>query len=711
MVTRKVLAWNALQIFALLNFVVAQPLFMVLQSFPTISAFFVSHHALPIDIVLLVAAVSFVLPLLLVLLELVSACIGSRCYRVVHLFLMGTLTFLGSLLLLGKLSNEYSYARFLSAVEDVLLPVIAVLLTIGFVRSYTRSEKPRTFVTLLSPGIVLFPAYFLFYSPVADLTIRKEPERIGEAVTVSKPAPVVFILFDELNGMSLVNEQHQINAIRYPNFARFADGANWFRNATTSSAHTTYAVPSMLTGKAPDPDQESIPDRVHYPDSLFSLLYNSHRLHVFESATGLCPRSPNLDLFPLQTRVRALILDAAIVYAKIVTPKGKRHLWPDTRGGVGNFSRPLIDDSPSMPLEERIHYYGRLGQFRRFLEDITPYEGDTLYFLHIMLPHVDYEYLPSGRAYDGPPIDRTIGFGYRGDHWHNDELAVLHAQQRYLLQLECVDRMVGELVVHLHKVGLYDRSVIVLASDHGVSFQSGDSRREITKRTVQDVLPILLMIKTPGQQQRVVSDRNVESIDVLPTIADALGITVPWPTAGQSALDSSAPQRLRKQSQLWNNMLVFQADFDIKYRSAAQQAERFGDGANANDLFRIGPHSDLVGRKVDEFNLLSVSDVTVSIDNREALDRTVYPTRLLLPCQLRGRIEAPSERERAGKLAFAVNGVIRGTTRTYQIDGHEDVWFVMLPEDAVQAGGFDLQVFVVSEVRGAVCLSPARVSD
>ena len=708
MEAKKVLAWNALHVFALSNFVVAQPLFMVLQRHP---AFFIAHRAQPVDIVLLVMAASLGLPLVLVLLELAAACISRRCNRFVHLFHMGTLAFLGSLALLKE---EASYAYFLflrdlpsERVEDVLvfLPVFA--LTVGFVILYARSEILRSFVTLLSLGIVLFPAWFLLFSPVADLILREEPKWAGVADTVENPVPVVFILFDELNGMSLLNEQHEINAIRYPNFARFASGANWFRNATTSSVHTEFAVPSMLTGKAPDP--ERIPDSVHYPKNLFTLLYKSHRLQVLEKLTRLCPEAPNFELIPFGKRAKTLMLDAAIVYAKIVTPRQQANHWPDTTGKWDNFINAPLHDSTLKSREEKIHYYGRLGQFRRFLEGITPNQRDTLYYFHIMMPHVTYEYLPSGRAYGGPGVHETIG--YDEFHWQNDELAVLHAQQRYLLQLQCVDRMVGELIDRLRDVGLYDRSLVFLASDHGVSFQPGEWRRGLSKKSAPDVLPTLLMIKLPGQQDGLVSDRNVESIDILPTIADVLGINVPWRMDGQSALDNTAYQRMRKQSLMFDDKLVFRPDFDLKYRSVAQQTERFGDGANPNDLFRVGPQPKLVGRTVEEFDLLPQSEVTVTIENRAALDPSNYATSVLLPCLLRGRVEAPSEQAGAVELAFAVNGTIRGVTRTYQLSGHEDVWFVMLPEDAFRADKFDLQVFVIADEGGAVRLSPARVLD
>lgn len=84
---------------------------------------------------------------------------------------------------------------------------------------------------------------------------------------------------------------------------------------------------------------------------------------------------------------------------------------------------------------------------------------------------------------------------------------------------------------------------------------------------------------------------------------------------------------------------------------------------------------------------------------------------MLLPCLQRGRIESTAAPNAAVELAFAVNGVLRGVTRTYQLSGHQNDWFVMLPEDAFGANKFDLQVFTTSGTGDGRQLTPVRVVD
>ena len=57
-----------------------------------------------------------------------------------------------------------------------------------------------------------------------------------------------------------------------------------------------------------------------------------------------------------------------------------------------------------------------------------------------------------------------------------------------------------------------------------------------TEANFQDILSVPLIIKAPYQKKGQVSDRYVETIDIVPTIADILEVRVPWPTDGMSAM-------------------------------------------------------------------------------------------------------------------------------------------------------------------------------
>ena len=143
---------------------------------------------------------------------------------------------------------------------------------------------------------------FLAFSPVSRLLESPPEPRLAQ---VPAEAPVVMVVLDELPTVSLLRSDGELDAVRYPNFARLAEDATWFRNATTVHEWTTGAVPPMLTGQRPD----GLPLFIDHPNNLFTLLGGAYDLNVHESQTHLCPPSlcdPDRD--PLPERVGSLLL-------------------------------------------------------------------------------------------------------------------------------------------------------------------------------------------------------------------------------------------------------------------------------------------------------------------------------------------------------------------------------------------------------------------
>ena len=115
----------------------------------------------------------------------------------------------------------------------------------------------------------------------------------------------------------------------------------------------------------------------------------------------------------------------------------------------------------------------------------------------------------------------------------------------------------------------------------------------------EDVLGVPLFIKLPGQNEGSRELRNVETVDVLPTIADALDIRVPWEIDGCSALDPACPPRARKIMFSRDDVrMTFDPALLDRRDSLERKLELFGSGARANGLFLVGDYRDLVGRRV-----------------------------------------------------------------------------------------------------------------
>ena len=76
---------------------------------------------------------------------------------------------------------------------------------------------------------------------------------------------------------------------------------------------------------------------------------------------------------------------------------------------------------------------GKPGRFRRFVRGVRPTPRPALWFKHVLLPHVPWQYYPSGRSYRRfapepiPGLNGPLGFGVP---W-----LVKVSYQRHLLQL------------------------------------------------------------------------------------------------------------------------------------------------------------------------------------------------------------------------------------------------------------------------------------
>ena len=148
-----------------------------------------------------------------------------------------------------------------------------------------------------------------------------------------------------------------------------------------------------------------------------------------------------------------------------------------------------------------------------------------------MPPHGPAQFLPSGREYHA--VEEAGALWDDKGRWRGP-LLVDQALQHHLLQVGYVDAILGTLVRRLQAVGLYDRALVVVVADHGISFEPGGSPRAVTEGNVADIAGVPFFVKYPGQRHGAVDRRAAETIDVVPTIADVVGARIPWHVDGRS---------------------------------------------------------------------------------------------------------------------------------------------------------------------------------
>ncbi len=682
--TRK-LSTDVLHIFVLTSFAVAQPMYDRLgDRFGFLMDQSITQSALR----LLVFLLSCVLPAAIAFVVVVAA----RGKRQVHDALHSIVVFV--CLVLSALPV---CSRMIFLPGSLMLGV--ALTAAGFgVWCYFQFAWARKLVTCCSPGVLLFPGLLLFQFSAAS-AVTGTPASRSERW---EPVPVVLLVFDELCGSTLMTPERELDAERFPNFAALARQSTWFRNASSVSPLTIQAVPAILSGRYPTASDS--PGPADFPHNLFTVMTSAggHELAAFEpvSNLGIWGRTANEHRpFGDWQQARFLMEFLSRVYLFHVTPRDYHVNLP----AIPRLWFGMHDTSGVDRTQRRgVFAYGwndqRDGQFQHLLDCLDGSPRPVFYFGHFLLPHVPWCYLPSGRCYsqDAQNVD-LLCLGSDGET-PIDELAATQNQQRYLLQLMYVDHLIGKLLSRLAETGVLDRCLLIVTADHGISFRAQQPRRTLVPGNQDEILSVPLFIKRPHQTTGEISDRAVESVDILPTVADVIGLTLQAPTDGWSVFDPSRPARTQLTIRDNETIKHFDPSVIPESPTPAVLRQRFGSGSDREALFRIGPYPELIGRTVQ--SLPQAPGASVEISLLRYADEVHDDPGAMVPCFFEGLVLSRRSTDEPVVLAIAINGTIRAVTRTYRTAEFQNRWGALVPDWSLHLGRNEVQFFTVDGAGG-----------
>jgi hypothetical protein len=697
--------WPFLELLILCGFVIAQPLFDVTGQSPE---FFVFRHVGASEILLLVVVVTLLPALVLWALEVAAGLLGERVRRVVHLAFVTALLALLALEVLKKVSPLRGKRLALLA---LVVAGLAALL-------YVKRPGVRLWLRYLAPAPLVFALLFTTVSPTSKLVLPQHADAAPAAQAAAK-TPVVMVVFDEFPMMSLLDSKGHIDARLYPNFARLAAGSTWYRNATGVSGLTTNAVPALLTGRYPT--KARIPLYSAYPNNLFTLLGHSYDLKVSESVTRLCPPdlcSGSAGTAERPTALPVLMKDVAKVWTKIVSPRTVQEdvtaQFADPSATSGQIG---VDGQPPPRVQFGIVMNNkpvRWNDFVRGLQAPSAAAKPPFSFIHILLPHPPWYYLPDGRSYPFPfdSFGLRAGRTWETNSWTNEPWPVLLAHQRHLLQLAYTDTLIGQLLDRLEAQGLYDKALVVVTADHGNSFTPGQPRRILTARNAHELLWVPLFVKTPAQRKGVVDDRNWEHVDLLPTVADLLHVRVPFAVDGMSEATSAVRQRREKY--FYSSPGVRSVVDGPRNQALALQGvtDRVAEPQKGPaGLFDVGAHADLVGRPLDRMRIAGASGVAAKLDHPKAY-AGVNLASGSVPAQVSGELRPQGQPAGPSPLTvvFALNGTVGAVGETFQEGDTPRKFAAMVPDSLFKQGQNRLQLFVLEAGGATPLLHPVPLS-
>lgn len=658
--------------FALSAMVLAQPLLDIISRNPEI---LVAQKVSLSDLLILIALVSAFIPTLLVIPGLLLKRLLPKAGVSLSI---ATIGFLVALLLSMIIKSIF-------ALPDLGLVVISALGGIGFARTYTKLKTLRMFCSYLSPVIVVVPVLFLFSTDVFRIVVSPSTEFIS-ATESTADIPVVMLVLDELPLISLLDAELEIDSVRYPNFAQLAAGSHWFRSASTPSAVTTLAVPSILSGKV---DTSALPIAADYPQNLFTLLAPSHHLNVTEIVTSLCPRQfcENGDAVEsTDVRLVDFLSDLSVVYLYLAAPSGFRERLPVIDQSWSNFTnRGAAQNQPGKIVDLSDAVKTRRGKFTNFVESINAEDATSLYFYHALLPHMPWEFMPSGKAYSLTG-NNVLGMVTGEDTWGDNTLLVEQGYQRHLLQLSFVDQLLGQLIGRLKSENLYDESLVVVVSDHGANFWPTAERRGFLNESQRlDVMGIALFMKLPYQRSSLHHDEPASTLDILPTLAGQLNIPLSRSVNGNDlfAEENNNHQDARPNLGVYSNNATLQNKLAL-----------FGSG-DIRSIYELGPHPQLLNLSMSGQNTQRNESLSYELNQQYYLNE-VDLNSSVIPAWLTGRITGDIGSVDGFDLLVAVNGTSVASTISIPIgDDHE--FSVLIPESAFINGRNEVALYRIQQ--------------
>ncbi len=685
-----------LQLVALCAFAVAQPILDVFGKSPET---FLFRGADNTEIIAFALVVALVPPLALWGVALLSRFFGSHVQSVVVAIIVGGLVALIAM----------NVGKKAVGIHGVPLVVFAVVVGVLAALLYGRTEVFRTFLEFAAIAPVVFVGLFLFSSPVSHLLGAGGSS--GAASIGTSTAPVVVVYLDELPTGSLIDRTGAINRKLFPNFAALADSSTWYRNFTADELFTEQALPASVTGDFVT-DRQKVPQWKDFPNNLFSLLGSSHEMHVEEAvsqlcAPSLCPTTGGAS----EGGFSALLDDASSTWRTIVSPNDKQ------TNIAATFTEETSESESASKFTDAQVFHNRRRdpsnqpkRLQTFLSGLHRSNRPTLSFLHLLLPHQPWRFFPDGVQYAAEGEDPPSGADNFWQ-WRSDPSPIELTRRRHLMQVQYVDRLLGEVISKLKRIGEYDKSLVVVTGDAGeVNFQPGQLIRGVSQQNLADVMWTPLFIKAPGQQVGKVDDINTQQVDLLPTMAAMLHVKIPWHTDGSSVLGD--PRRGPEKSVKIYANPPFQPKptrtfrIDTAQGLAQIRSEAFAP-LDPNDppgswLIHGGPEPQLIGQPVarvtQSFGLSAV------LRDRGAFANVKDPT-TSVPAYVAGSLEGVRANDHP-LVVVAANGKIAGVSTTFDDRGVANSFAALVPDTYFKKGANELGIYVLRTNGAGWALEP-----
>lgn len=701
---------NFLHVLVLWSFAVTQPLYAkVAENLPFLLAHRIDGSGVIIYSLILLLPVPLALGALVWSLYSVSELLG----RLVRALVWLVLGFFVVFPVLGNtMALDQTFAIFLSCGLSLLLVVA------------NDTKFIKGLLDLLTPAPLVFAVFFLVFSPANIFLFDGTGQGDGDGRD-RIDVPVIMVMLDEFPTHTMLTKTGDLDRDRLPGFARLAEVGTWYSSATTVAEATVMAVPAALSGVLPMGDRKQPPVFQHFPENIFDQVSSQRRIWAIENGTRLCrpercefPDVLDVDAVQDLTSLGAfsygsIVIDSTIIWGHMSLPDRLRLAWlPELGAQWQGFFEGHVAEAEEQFNDHEAHairWNQRMLEVEAFMASLDWVGPGSFHYLHTLMPHAPWIHLPDGRIYDLTRAESI--FGMVPEHandtgikhmWYDADWPTVIAEQRYLLQLQFVDQLIGRILDHLQDNPHFDDLMLIVTADHGSAFTAGTSRRALTDENLAEVLSIPLFVKYPGQREGGVDPRPVELLDVAPTIRDVLGLDTEG-LDGSSLLVEDSPES-------WPRLVDDQGDYRDLDRTRFEQHfaavtgrmhHRF-EWSDVGYFPRIAEFSHLYGLAVSDLATpIQASDQSLQLTGGGQWQQVNLDSRFL-PARIVGQLRQPED---DGKVFLStVNGQIAGFSRVYNYPGANNTLEIMLQPEYFVQGRNVVEVFRMREIGGVSSL-------
>ena len=360
---------------------------------------------------------------------------------------------------------------------------------------------------IIGLGTIVLLSYFIQPGSPLDEKFHSRPD--------VSPKYVVLITVDTLraDAVSCYNPGTNLT----PNIDAFAQQAVLFENAVSNSPWTLPAIASMMTGMPPSVHQATR-HHARITGKLPTLAGEMKKAGYYTAAIGINP-----------TLTKQTCISNGFIYydfypkfstGRSVGAKIRKHLSqyiPDEK--VTNvIAEGLVIDFGSFISTDRLTDLSIrwLGKNK---------DKSVFFWIHYFDPHVPYA--PPARWLQGREKKLIPSIGYNFDRPDDLLTGVFVPTQKekewikelYNGEVRYVDHNLGRLFAALKQMGIYDRALIILTSDHGEEFWEHGAYYH-GHSLYNELVSIPLIIKLPGKAVSKRVETTVSSRNLMPTILD-----------------------------------------------------------------------------------------------------------------------------------------------------------------------------------------------